>query len=172
MPVPCLFVCNASYARTFFISSYANLFIYEQFNKFIKIQQVEIFLFFIIWGQPLLWDSQRSGWPHPRNAGFKPILWCGFWRLFQKVANFCVLCVIPSYALSYFSLFSLFSLFFSHRRGWPTSKPTIFFYLRHCFSSVDAFFHCVTVSYARNCFLCAFGYILVLIAILSVIIRA
>lgn len=41
MPVPCLFVCNASYARTFFISSYANLFIYEQFNKFIKIQQVE-----------------------------------------------------------------------------------------------------------------------------------
>ena len=34
-------MCNCSYARTFFISSYANLFIYEQFNKFIKIQQVE-----------------------------------------------------------------------------------------------------------------------------------
>ena len=39
-------MCNCSYTRTFFISSYPNLFIYEQFSKFIKIQQVEFFYFY------------------------------------------------------------------------------------------------------------------------------
>lgn len=61
MPVPCLFVCNASYARTFFISSYANLFIYEQFNKFIKIQQVEKKIFLGGGqGRVRLWDHTHS----------------------------------------------------------------------------------------------------------------
>ena len=146
MPVPCLFVCNASYARTFFISSYANLFIYEQFNKFIKIQQVEIFLFFIIWGQPRLWVSQWRGWPRPRNRHFMRFCGVAQWRVFQKLVK---ISVSDALVVS----FSFLSLFFFHD----------FFF---------AVFYCVTVSYARNCFLCAFGYILVLIAILSVIIRA
>ena len=131
-------MCNCSYARTFFISSYANLFIYEQFNKFIKIQQVEIFLFFIIWGQPLLWESQRSGWPRPWNAGFKPILWCGFWRLFQKVAK---ISVSDALVVS-FSFLSLF--FFSWLLFCCLS-------LRHGLLCPKLFYVCILIYSCANC---------------------
>ena len=139
-------MCNCSYARTFFISSYANLFIYEQFNKFIKIQQVEIFLFFYYTGSnsPLGFPKERL--TPPQKPPFYAVLWScsmtSFSETRQNHGLWCSCCIF------------LFSL-------------SLFFFM----TSFFAVFHCVTVSYARNCFICAYWYILVLIAVLSVKIR-
>lgn len=131
-------MCNCSYARTFFISSYANLFIYEQFNKFIKIQQVEKKIFLggvrvesdygttpIVKLDPVEFDFARACFwlfcvffwagvegkkvPFGRKGSFLPKC-TFFWSFFASL--FLILSCFSrfSYALSLFSLLSLASL--------------------------------------------------------------
>ena len=131
-------MCNCSYARTFFISSYANLFIYEQFNKFIKIQQVEIFLFFIIWGQHPLWDSHRRGWPRPRNRHFMRFCWVAQWRVFHKLVK----STVSDALVVSFSFLSLF--FFSWLLFCCLS-------LRHGLLCPKLFYMCILIYSCANC---------------------